>query len=236
MRRRKELLEWSCQSLFAGIGLSGLLLGCSPAGAGEKAAARAPAASAVAEPTAPTAEDRCLLALAERNARYIATVFGAVEAWAGACHPHVDELEQLTWAEIPESSQPLVESHWQEQFRQAKVERAIELGVPVSSMGCAPRHPDCDAMTDDDAGLSYAAVVRVAILQVLDAVQAAAQQNTALRGAPLDERRAGAVVGSQERHLDEVRAAVLELHALVPPGGVLPELQLPAPTEPMACR
>jgi hypothetical protein len=236
MRCRKPLLEWSSQSLFAGIGLCGLLLGCSPAGAGEKGSARAPASSAAATPVPAAAEDSCLLALAERNARYITSVFGAVEAWAGECHPHVDELEQLTWAEIPESSQPLVESHWHEQFRQAKVERAIELGVPASSVVCAPGHPDCDTMTDDDAGLSYAAVVRVAILQVLDAVQAAAQENTALRGAPIDERRAGAVVGSQERHLDEVRAAVLELHALVPPGGVLPELQLPAPSEPMACR
>jgi hypothetical protein len=174
--------------------------------------------------------------LARQNARYISTVFSVVDAWARECHPHMDELERITWADIPESSQPLVEAHWHEQFRQAKAERALELGVPASSLGCAPQHPDCDAMSDDDAGLSYAALVRTAILQVLDATQAAAKTSRALRRGPIDEHRAGDLVGAQGQHLDELRAAVLELHALLPSSGALPELQLPATEDPAPCR
>ena len=177
-----------------------------------------------------------MLSLAQRNARYITSVFKAVDAWARECHPRMAALEQLTWADIPESSQPLVEAHWHEQFRQAKAERAIELGVPTSSMGCAPQHPDCNVMSDDDAALAYAAIVRMAILQVLDATQAAAQDTAALREEPMDEQRAGAVVGSQERHLDELRAAVLELHALLPASGALPQLELPATADPAPCQ
>jgi len=177
-----------------------------------------------------------MLALAQRNARYITSVFRQVDAWARECHPRMAELEQLTWADIPESSQALVEAHWHEQFRQAKAERALELGVPASSMGCAPQHPDCDVMGDDDAGLSYAAIVRVAILQVLEATQAATQDNAALRDGSLDEQRAGVLVGSQERHIDELRSAVLELHALLPTNGALPDLQLPATADPAPCR
>lgn len=174
--------------------------------------------------------------LAQRNARYITTVFRTVDAWARECHPRMGELEQLTWADIPESSQPLVEAHWHEQFRQAKAERALELGVPASSMGCAPQHPDCDVMSDADAALSYAAIVRMAILQVLDATRAATQDNTTLREEPIDEQRAGDVVGLQERHIDELRTAVLELQALLPTSGALPELQLPATADPAPCQ
>jgi hypothetical protein len=177
-----------------------------------------------------------MLSLAQHNARYITSVFRTVDAWARECHPHMDELEQLTWADIPEGSQPLVEAHWQQQFRQAKAERALELGVPSSSMGCAPQHPDCDVMSDADAALSYAAIVRVAILQVLDATQAATQDSAALRGEPIDEQRARELVGSQERHLDELRAAVLELQAVLPTSGALPGLELPATTDRAPCR
>lgn len=177
-----------------------------------------------------------MLARARGNARYIASVYETVDAWAGEFHPRLDELEKLGWDEIPERSQRLVEAHWHEQFRQAKAEQALQLGVPVSAMGCAPQHPDCEELTDDDAGLSYAAIVRVAILRTLDAVQAAAEENGAQDGAPLDEESARAVVGSQERHIDEVRAAVSELDALLPTGKTLPVLELPESTEPVACR
>jgi hypothetical protein len=237
MRCRKSCFGWSRLSLLAALALPGLALGCNPARPGERAAMAASTTSAEDRPAAPDpTEGGCMLSLAQRNARYITTVFRTVDAWARECHPRMAELEQLTWADIPESSQPLVEAHWHEQFRQAKAQRALELGVPASSMGCAPQHPDCDVMSDDDAALSYAAIVRVAILQVLDATQAAAQDSTALRDEPLDEERAGAIVGSQERHLDELRAAVLELQALLPTSGALPGLELPVSADPAPCR
>lgn len=175
-----------------------------------------------------------MLVLARRNARYISSVFSEVDAWARESHPRVAALEQLTWDDIPESSQPLVEAYWREQFQQAKAERALELGVSARDLGCAPQHPDCDVMSGADVGLSYAAIVRIAILQVLEATQAATQDNAALRAEPIDEQRAGAVVGSQERHLETLRTAVLELQALLPASGALPALELPA-TDPAPC-
>lgn len=223
--------------MLASVAVPGLLVGCSPAQTGDRGAAHAAGSSAEARTAAPAEADRgCLLALARQNARYVETVFREVDSWARECHPRMAELEQLTWAQIPESTQPLVEAHWHEQFRQAKAERALELGVPASSMKCAPQHPDCDVMSDDDAGLSYAAIVRIAVLQVLEATQAATQDSAALRGEPLDERRAGALVGSQARHLDELRSAVLDLHALLPPSAALPALELPAAADPAPCR
>lgn len=92
----------------------------------------------------------------------------AMTEWSRKTLEVLDQFKFTPWQEIPEDTKPRVVEYWREVHNRSLAKRAIELQVPVSSLGCTPEAPDCFDFPTDQAGMFYVSVLNTEMARVLN--------------------------------------------------------------------